>query len=72
MFEDSRRRVTKDDDRLVLLPGGLQCPLEPVPLVGRVVVVVVPRHHVALQVEGRVDGHQLQLPARQVDLVEPA
>ena len=71
MFEDPGWRVTEDDDGLVFLPGGLQCPLEPVPLVGRVVVVVVPGLHVGLQVEGRVDGHQLELPAGQVDLVKP-
>ena len=69
VLEDPWRGVAKHDDRLVLLPRRLHGPLEPVPLVGRVVVVVVPGHHVALQVEGRVDGHQLQLPPRQVYLV---
>ena len=72
VLEHPWRRVTKDDDGLVFLPGGLHRPLEPVPLVSRVVVVVVSGHHVALQVESRVDGHQLQLPARQVYLVVAA
>ena len=72
VFEDSWRGVSEYDDCLVLVSCFLQNSLQPVPLVGRVVVVVVPGHQVGLQVEVGVDGHQLELPASQVDLVVAA
>ena len=43
--------------------------LQPEPLAGRVLLVGRPR---CVQVERRVEPHQLQLPPRQVDLVIPA
>ena len=71
-LEHSGRGVAEYDDSLVFVPGSLQRPLQPVPLVGGVVLVAVPGHHVGLQVEVRVEGHQLQLPPRQVNLVVAA
>ena len=72
VFEDSWRGVSEYDDCLVLVSRFLQSSLEPVPLGCRVVVAAVPGHQVGLQVEVGVDGHQLQLPASQVDLVVAA
>ena len=54
---------------LVLQSGFLQDVLQPVPLVARVMVVAVPGLLIGGQVEGGVQGHQLQLPASQVYLV---
>ena len=66
MLKHPGRRVAEYYHSLVVLPRLVQGGLEPAPLLGGVMVVVVSGHHVALQVQGGVDPNQLQLPVRHV------